>query len=226
MSVGVEYVMTGARAGSWSDDLYGAALTTGRGRLFLRVTNGRLLRMDIDRWCARADACDLAVLRRCDGPVLDIGCGAGRLVEALSRRGQRVLGIDVCSAAVVSTLQRGGPARRVSVFDALPEEGMWGTALLLDGNIGIGGDPTALLGRTRQVVRPGGLLLVETADTDADARYRVRIDDGLGNRGALFPWAVVGRRALHGHAVARGWRVTECWTTSRGRHFSVLTAQT
>ena len=34
-----------------------------------------------------------------------------------------------------------------SVFDAVPDAGLWRCALLLDGSIGIGGDPEALLQR-------------------------------------------------------------------------------
>ena len=53
-------------------------------------------------------------------------------------------------------LRLGGPALRRSVFDPLPGEGRWGTALLLDGNIGIGGDPRALLAPDwRELRRPG-----------------------------------------------------------------------
>ncbi|MFE0421838.1 class I SAM-dependent methyltransferase [Streptomyces sp. NPDC058953] len=208
----------------WTGSAYGSALLAGGGRLFLRGADGWLLPLELDRWCGRADSCDLAVLRRCEGPVLDIGCGAGRLVEALASRGHRALGIDVCASAVVSTFRRGGSARLGSVFDPLPDEGRWGTALLIDGNIGIGGAPLALLERTRQLVRPGGLLLVETAAADIDTLHHVRIDDALGARGAAFPWARVGRRALLRHALTAGWTDMDHWTTFRGRHFSALAA--
>ncbi|QDY75644.1 class I SAM-dependent methyltransferase [Streptomyces qinzhouensis] len=217
-------MVTDARVDAWTGALYGNALLAGRGRLFLRGANGRLLPLELDRWCARADSCDLTVLSRCEGPVLDIGCGAGRLVEALLTQGHRALGIDVCASAVITTLRRGGRAHRASVFDPLPEEGRWGTALLIDGNIGIGGDPPRLLRRTRQLVRSRGLLLLETAAADINARHRVRIEDDLGNRGPAFPWASVGCRALLRVAPAAGWRVMDHWSTAQGRHFSALTA--
>ena len=47
----------------------------------------------------------------------------------------------------ISTWIAGGPALVRSVFETLPGEGRWDTVLLMDGNIGIGGDPAALLGR-------------------------------------------------------------------------------
>ena len=42
-------------------------------------------------------------------------------------------------------MRRGGAALRRDVFAPLPGEGRWYTALLADGNVGIGGDPVALL---------------------------------------------------------------------------------
>lgn len=69
------------------------------------------------------------------------GAGARRLVEALARRGHTVLGIDVSPAAVISTARRGSHAHSGSVFAPVQDEGTWDTALLIDGNIGIGGHP-------------------------------------------------------------------------------------
>ena len=116
--------------GTWSADPYAHALRTGRGPLFLRRADGWLLLLEVERWCAEADAVDLEVVRRCEGAVLDVGCGPGRLVAALGARGWPVLGIDVSEAAVARTIGLGGQALRRSVFEALPGEGRWGTALL------------------------------------------------------------------------------------------------
>lgn len=140
---------------AWTTDPYARALSRGRGPLFLRRKDGWLLPLDVERWCAEADAADLSALRRSEGPVIDIGCGPGRLVAALAARGHRALGIDVSEAAIGRTQRIGGPALRRSVFEPLPGEGRWGTALLIDGNIGIGGDPQALLRRVGAVLAPG-----------------------------------------------------------------------
>ena len=58
-------------------DSYAAALRAGRGPLFLRRDDGWLLPLEVERWCARADQVDLDVLDRCEGTVLDVGCGPG-----------------------------------------------------------------------------------------------------------------------------------------------------
>src|SRR6478752_2467179 len=106
-------------------DSYEAALHAGRGPLFLRRADGWLLPLEVERWCARADAVDRDVLDRCEGAVLDVGCGPGRLVAELAGRGRPALGIDVSEAAVAHTLRTGGSALRRSVFDPLPGEGRW-----------------------------------------------------------------------------------------------------
>ncbi|UFR00777.1 class I SAM-dependent methyltransferase [Streptomyces sp. Go40/10] len=173
--------MSTRAAVAWAGaDPYAAALRTGRGPLFLRRTDGWLLPLEVERWCARADAVDRAVLDRCEGAVLDVGCGPGRLVAELAARGRTVLGIDVSAAAVDHTVRTGGQALRRSVFDPLPGEGRWGTVLLMDGNIGIGGDPRALLDRVARLLRPGGLLIAETAAVDVDERSEVQVVAGAG----------------------------------------------
>ncbi|MFI5755142.1 class I SAM-dependent methyltransferase [Streptomyces sp. NPDC051569] len=213
------------RATPWEADPYTDALRTGRGPLFLRRADGRLLPLDVERWCAAPDGADLTVLDRCHGPVLDIGCGPGRLVAALAARGRPSLGIDVSPAAVEHTVRAGGRALVSSVFDPLPREGGWHTALLMDGNIGIGGDPVALLSRLADVVGAVGSLIVETApagmDPDLDERARVRVDNGNGTPGDAFSWARVGARALVGHGHAAGWTLLEEWT-AEGRNFVAL----
>ncbi|MFD8079875.1 methyltransferase domain-containing protein [Streptomyces sp. NPDC059718] len=197
---------------SWGDGPYERALRSGSGPLFLRDADGELLPLEVDRWCAPADTADLSALRLCQGPVLDIGCGPGRLVAVLAAQGHRVLGIDVSQAAVDRTTGLGGSALRRSVFDPLPKEGRWGTALLLDGNLGIGGDPHRLLTRTAQLLAPGGLVIAETIPADIDEHTLVRVDDGRGTAGMPFPWARVGTPALLRYARRLGWHLDDQWT--------------
>jgi SAM-dependent methyltransferase len=206
----------------WSADPYTDALLAGQGPLFLRRADGWLLPLEVERWCADADMADLEVLRRCEGAVLDVGCGPGRLVAALGGQGRRVLGIDVSEAAVACTVRLGGQALRRSVFDPLPGEGRWGTALLIDGNIGIGGDPRALLDRMAQLLLPGGLLIAETVpDLDLDERVQVHVTDARGAAGTPFPWARLGTPALLRHAGGAGWRSVDQWAAG-GRCFVAL----
>ncbi|MFE3736986.1 class I SAM-dependent methyltransferase [Streptomyces sp. NPDC059134] len=214
----------------WQADPYTEALRAGRGPLFLRRSDGRLLPLEVERWCAAPDTADLTVLERCRGSVLDIGCGPGRIVTALAARRATVLGIDVSPAAVARTVHTGGRAVVGSVFEPLPREGRWDTGLLLDGNIGIGGDPRALLARAAHVLGPSASLIVETAwpdgaeTEDLDERFQARVDNGAGASGPVFTWARLGAGALVRHTRTTGWTPAERWTAG-GRSFVALRRQ-
>ncbi|MEU6378896.1 class I SAM-dependent methyltransferase [Streptomyces sp. NPDC046909] len=204
---------------------YATALRTGRGPLFLRRTDGWLLPLEVERWCARADPVDLDVLDHCEGAVLDVGCGPGRLVAELAARGRTALGIDVSETAVEHTVRLGGQALRRSVFEPLPGEGRWDTVLLMDGNVGIGGDPRALLDRTARLLAPGGLLIAETAPMDVDERTEVQVVDITLTPGGAFPWARLGTPALLRYADRARWSAVRQWTAG-GRRFVALRTRT
>lgn len=155
-------------------------------------------------WLACAGAADHALLAHCQGPTVDIGCGPGRMTEALAVAGHTVLGIDVVPEAVRQTRTRGVPALRRSVFDPVPGEGRWETALLADGNIGIGGDPVALLERARELLAPDGRVVVDVAPWGTGVVTRhVRLETTRGLSGQ-FPWTAVGADAIQAVAHAAG----------------------
>ena len=95
------------------------------------------------------------------------------------------------------TRRRGGVALRRDVFDPLPGEGRWSHVLLVDGNIGIGGDPGVLLRRCAGLLRRGGTVLVEVDPPGAWAVARARVRrpaTARAGRGPVFRWARVGCR--------------------------------
>jgi glycosyltransferase A (GT-A) superfamily protein (DUF2064 family)/SAM-dependent methyltransferase len=177
--------------------------------------------LDASAW-ARLTEADDVVVSRCEGPVLDVGCGPGRFVEALASRGIPALGVDLSREAVGRTRDRGGSALVRDVRERLPGEGRWGTVLLADGNIGIGGDPGALLRRCRSVLRPGAVALVETSPDPAhDVRTAVTLHGPWGRRSHPVPWAVMGAHALVEVAAAAGFVAVEDWRVG-GRAFVML----
>jgi SAM-dependent methyltransferase len=185
-----------------ADELYGRLLATaaqqvlgGGGpppRARLRAADGTLEPLPLDRWIAAADAADDAVLALAQPPVLDLGCGPGRHLAALRQAGKAGLGVDLSPVAVALARRRGAAAIPRDVFGSVPWAGHWRTALLLDGNIGIGGAPEALLRRTRALLAPGGTALVELEPPGAPTyRTRLRIE-APGVVSEWFRWARVG----------------------------------
>ncbi|MBM6589363.1 methyltransferase domain-containing protein [Brevibacterium sp. RIT 803] len=188
----------------------------GGGALTLRAvgdTSVATTIMDVDRYAADADAADLSVIEHSVGAVIDLGCGPGRMVRAAIVSGRFALGIDVSATAVAMAHDSGLPVLRHDINDTLPLEGKWGTALLLDGNIGIGGDPHALLNRARLLVNPKGLVIVETSAADGEERcFLAEVRDRCGRSSGPFPWAQIGAGPLIRIAAELGLQVEACWS--------------
>jgi hypothetical protein len=132
-----------------------------------------------------------------------------------------VLGVDLSRAAIEVARAGGAPVHHGDVFGPVPRAGTWATALLLDGNIGIGGDPAVLLARVATLLTARGTVLVELDPPGAGlSTVAVRLDDGRLVSDA-FAWARVGVDAVGPPASAAGLRVSATWDDA-GRWFAQL----
>lgn len=201
-------------------ELYESGLSSER--LWARDSHGRRYCLPISDWTSRSVPGDADLLSRCSGSTLDIGCGPGRLVASLARAGVDALGIDISQAAVVRARSLGARALRRNVFGPVPESGRWRCVLLADGNIGIGGDPIALLRRVREIIDPQGIVHLEVARPRTQTNVvELRLEDEHGRVSHTFPWAQVSIDDLKPLARATGLAETVRWQ-SAGRWFVSL----
>ena len=120
-----------------------------------------------------------------DGRVLDVPCGIGRHATRLAKRGYRTLGLDLSPAYVERARKL---ARQEGVADRAAyrvgdmrdlgaavreDEGPFDAALNLWTSLGYYGEETdlAVLKGYRDVVRPGGLLILYTVNRDWVVRH-------------------------------------------------------
>lgn len=159
----------------------------------LRRLDGGSINLELDRWHGEVDEVEWAILDGIAGPVLDIGCGPGRIAAALAQTGCPTLGIDPEPWAAAHARTRGATVLQRSVFDRLPGEGRWKSALLFDGNIGIGGDPLRLMCRVVELLSSGGITLVEVLDPSLPSELLTVRVEAIGDKcaGPWFQWAQV-----------------------------------
>ncbi|MGH3167583.1 MAG: class I SAM-dependent methyltransferase [Trebonia sp.] len=200
-------------------ELYEHALA-GRARPEVEHADGSRTPLHVEEWLGIRPG-DASIVDRCHGATLDVGSGPGRLTVALAERGIPALGIDVTPYAVQLARTAGALALLRDVFGHVPGAGRWMTVLLADGNIGIGGDPVALLRRVGELLTPAGRALVEVQRPGAEMRCEdVRLCHGE-QASAWFPWAYVGMDQITGIAEAADLTLAETWV-AHGRWFTLL----
>jgi SAM-dependent methyltransferase len=164
-------------------------------RCWVRHDDGEVRNLPVRRWLGGRDAdehFDRAVVGLCKGPTIDLGCGPGRLVTELIRRGIPALGVDQSATAVGLARRSGAPVLQRDVFEPLPGTGRWQTVLLADGNVGPGGDPLRVLQRAAELLGRGGQCIAEFDSAAQGIRTgMVRLESSR-TVGPWFRWASVG----------------------------------
>ncbi len=128
--------------------------------------------MTVRGWMSRRKGSTYkALVSAQEAEVIDIGCGDGRMLDVLKSScpsGWRYYGIDWSADAVDRIRRKGyqGRSGDVSRLDLSDWEGKFDLALMHQ-LIEHVRDPRALLEKVRRILKPGGVLSVETPDIDA-----------------------------------------------------------
>ncbi len=145
--------------------------------------------------------------------VVDLGCGGGLMSAPLAERGASVVGVDLSHASLNAARGRGpngacafvrGDVRRAPLRAACAD------MVLLADVLEHLPDPAAALREAGRLVRPGGLVYVNTINRTARARLlAVALAEGLGlvPRGTHDPALFIGPRELERQAAAAGLRL-------------------
>jgi SAM-dependent methyltransferase len=166
---------------------------------------GMTVELDIQRFRDAPSRSERRFLKRLTGPILDIGCGPGRAAAYLCQRDVPAMGLDANADLVALARLNGALCVHQSTFDPVPFEGRWQQVLLLDGNIGIGGDPAKLLERLRRILVPGGQALIEVGRSGSSRQMIVR-EHASGKVGEPFAWATLTMSGLDELIAGLGWR--------------------
>jgi SAM-dependent methyltransferase len=121
------------------------------------------------------------------GPVLDLGAGAGRAGLYLQERGLHVTAVEASPGAAEVCCRRGVADVRLGDVNDPPADRPWGTVLLLCGNLGLGGSwegNRRLLARLAELVTPGAVLVGDSVTPEGSPQVALRIR----YRGLVTPW--------------------------------------
>jgi SAM-dependent methyltransferase len=121
------------------------------------------------------------------GPVLDLGAGAGRAALYLQQRGLPVTAVDASPGAAEVCRRRGVADVRLGDVNDPPQDRRWGAVLLLCGNLGLGGSwdgSRRLLARLAELVMPGAVLAGDSMTAAGPPQTELRIR----YRGLVTPW--------------------------------------
>ena len=176
-------------------------------------------------------------LEMAQGRILDVGAGSGCHSLELLKMGKEAVAIDISPLSVNVMLERGVPACQVNFYDPSFDE-KFDTVLMAMNGIGIVGRVEALSDffmRTKQLLAPGGQLLLDSSDIryvfenedgsldiDLAAGYYGEIDYTMrykNIKGEPFDWLYIDFDTLSMYAEEHGFKCEKCID---GEHYDYL----
>jgi trans-aconitate 2-methyltransferase len=157
-----------------------------------------------------------------DATVLDVGCGTGRVTEAIAAlvpRG-RVLAIDASAAMVAAAAERLGDRATVWQSDVLELEAPEPVDFVVStATLHWVGDHDRMWHRLAGALRPGGRLEVQCGGFGNIARVRVAIDAAAVQCAPELvgwsPWTFASPEETEPRLAAAGFTEARCWLTEK-----------
>jgi SAM-dependent methyltransferase len=160
------------------------------------------------------------------GRVLDIGCGAGRVMAYLQALGHDVVGIDIDPKLVELCRKRGLTRAFVSSYEDLTHLGTFDTLLLMGRNIGMAGNTEGLLKLfvlCHAVCCPQGLLIFDSYEvppeyanpTEGVSERRLRYKYGA-SEGPEFGWIHINEMNSKRILADAGWSARHVYRDGEG----------
>jgi SAM-dependent methyltransferase len=181
---------------------------------------------------------------RVRGPVLDIGCGAGRVALYLQRQGHKVFAIDNSPLAIrVARLRGVTSARVLDIRDVGVLKGPFASIVLYGNNFGLFGGPNRarrLLAAMHRITTPEAQIVAAVANpyrtTDAihldylrRNRVRGRMSGQLRLRvryqqytGAWFDYLFASPEEIRAILVPTGWQLNDVLSTLGPEYVAII----
>ncbi len=160
--------------------------------------------------------------------ILDIGCGDGRFLEVLRAHGPKdweLVGVDFDEAAVQRCRARGFTAHAKRVEELTGEENSFDAIVMLQ-LIEHVDDPVRIAARVFQLLKPGGLFIVETPNL-AGLDYKLFRERWWGHYHFPRHWHLFSQASLSAMLEQQGFGIiradqlisTSAWTISLHNYF-------
>jgi len=162
-----------------------------------------------------------AAINQARGHILDVGCGTGNMLVALSCKGN-VQGLDISPHCVDLTKERGFSCTHGDIYSFQPAK-LFDTITLFGNGIGMAGTEANLpdfLIKLVSLLTPNGRVLAVTRNYDVDGFYEQRLTPKWNGRtGETFSWLLFDERSLAETCVKSGIKLN---TVSRSWKYRLL----